>query len=197
MSWPHLNILAPICLTGKHYNINDTVTEPGHGFELHVLSSRPFPGHSAPPPWGTGLLQERARVCVPPPQLTLQVDQPFQLPHPPLTTMSHTHIKLHYVGLYRIYLDTFFWVPFVNIMKNVFCLVHMFISRLNDQTPRQYITPIRAQSIPRHSLLHFSSWRNVPWQTLPPFFGTIHIRDLDLLPTHDKEHEDHLPHGFQ
>ena len=52
---------------------------------LSLLSLLVSPTQLSPPLAGAGLLQSRVRVCVPPPHVTLQVLQVFQLPQFPFT----------------------------------------------------------------------------------------------------------------
>ena len=52
---------------------------------LSLLSPLVSPTQLSPPLAGAGLLQSRVRVCVPPPHVTLQVLQVFQIPQFPLT----------------------------------------------------------------------------------------------------------------
>jgi hypothetical protein len=55
----------------------------GQDCKLQVALSVPAPGHVAPPLEGGGLLHKRDLVCVPGPQVTLQVDQLPQAPQFP------------------------------------------------------------------------------------------------------------------
>ena len=57
---------------------------PGQLFVLHDRDWEWLPWQKSPP-LGGGLVQVRERVCFPPPHVTLQLPQAFQLDHPPLT----------------------------------------------------------------------------------------------------------------
>ena len=61
-------------------------TPIGHRSSLHVIMdpSLANPGQSAPPNLGGGLLHCLVLICLPPPQLTLQVKE-LQGPHSPST----------------------------------------------------------------------------------------------------------------
>lgn len=63
-------------------------TLPGQPFVLQATESVELPQQLFPPYIGVGLLQERDRVLVPPPQVTGQYPQPPQLPQPPCTEMK-------------------------------------------------------------------------------------------------------------
>ena len=58
---------------------------PGQGFSLHERVIKPSPWQSSPPWAGDGLVQVLLRLWTPPPQVTWQVLQGFQLAQPPST----------------------------------------------------------------------------------------------------------------
>ena len=64
----------------------------GHGKSLQDRSSSLSPLQSSPPCFGGGLVQDRDRLCVPPPHVTLHCDQAFQLVHLPSTSTKEWNL---------------------------------------------------------------------------------------------------------
>ena len=58
----------------------------GHWCVLHGTVSMAAPTHGSPPFWGAGLLHERHRDFVPPPQVLVQEPNTDQGPQPPFTS---------------------------------------------------------------------------------------------------------------
>ncbi len=68
---------------------------PGHPFVLQDWDCELFPWQSAPPMAGGGLVQVRVRVCVPLPQVRVQLPQAPQLDQPPSTVEEKEESRLY------------------------------------------------------------------------------------------------------
>ena len=87
------NNFDKLCEMNHFINHNSLINRlPGHGFALHVVSSRPGPVQLTPPFHGDGLSQSLVLTFVPDSQLLLHSPYSVQSPHCPSTKIrKQTH----------------------------------------------------------------------------------------------------------
>ena len=98
-SWSYMqgitfeNNFSKPCEMNQFINHNSLINRlPGHGFALHVVSSRPGPVQLTPPFNGDGLSQSLVLTFVPDSQLLLHSPYSVQSPHCPSTkNRKQTH----------------------------------------------------------------------------------------------------------
>lgn len=112
----------------------------GQGSSLHALVSSPSPVHDSPPKAGGGLVQVLDLFCTPPPQVTEQLLQSFQLDQLPSTKKFQDKGE-SYVAFPQENYKKYVWLRLFYFRKDLHCTLLTCIKDLFIDCKIRLVSP--------------------------------------------------------